>query len=271
MKISSAMDRVKQATKCVECLQTIESPVLLPCSDSICEKHVNLNCRNSIICGGCGVEHQIPKNVGFPKNKALEEIISAKISFLDFGETHAKAKEQCTKIEGLLKSMDLLEKGASSYAYEEIDKLRNRVHLKSENLKLSVDQKTEKLLEMLKEYQKNCEKSIESMSNNLTNRTYRRGLYKMEESKFDQLRNKAQEKLRCWRNELNEIKFNESRWSDIIFKSKEIIEDIESSIKDYKMGLMLGEVTFNKKSSEVKDFENINIDNTKNCVYCRRY
>ena len=154
MKISSAMDRVKQATKCVDCLQTIESPVLLPCSDSICEKHVKHNVRNSIICRGCGVEHQIPKNVGFPKNKALEEIVSANIGFLDFGETHAKAKEQCGKIEGLLKSIELLESGASCHVHEEIEKLRYRVHIKCEKLKLNVDQKAEKLLNMLKSVRK---------------------------------------------------------------------------------------------------------------------
>ena len=55
------MDKVKKAIKCVNCLEVLKSPVLLPCSHSICDKHVTDSDKETIKCGLCKVDHLIPE------------------------------------------------------------------------------------------------------------------------------------------------------------------------------------------------------------------
>ena len=74
------MDKIQDALKCVLCHEIIESPVFLPCSCNICEKHVSNKTKNVIRCEKCGVEHRIPSN-GFHANKSLQVIIEAETRF----------------------------------------------------------------------------------------------------------------------------------------------------------------------------------------------
>ena len=78
------MDIILNAIKCAICHEILESPVFLPCSDSICKKHISNQTNDVIRCEKCGVEHQIPTN-GFPRNPSLEAIIKSDIGHIDFG------------------------------------------------------------------------------------------------------------------------------------------------------------------------------------------
>ena len=237
------MEKLKKAIKCAECNEILESPVLLPCSHSMCNKHIK-DCNSvSIKCGICGVDHKIPPKVGFPKNQALEEIIGAKIGSLDFGKNYSHAKEQCDQLESLLNSIDRLESDPTSYAREEIHNLRNRVNLKSEELKLAIEKKTQELLDLLKEAEKNCTGIKKEKGKNNSN--------------IDSLRKKAQSDLETWRNELNEMKFDLSRWSEITTKCKKAMRELEAEIKCYKTDL-LGEDRVYR--SKIEDFEYINLN-----------
>jgi hypothetical protein len=81
------MDKVKKAIKCVNCLEVLKSPVLLPCSHSICDKHLTDGDKETIKCGLCKVDHLIPENeIGFPKNQALEDVIASNIDSFNFGK-----------------------------------------------------------------------------------------------------------------------------------------------------------------------------------------
>ena len=84
------MDRILNAMKCGFCHEMLESPVILPCSCNICNKHVSNQTNGVITCQKCGIEHQIPAN-GFQPNSALKVIIEAEIANLDFGSVHVIA------------------------------------------------------------------------------------------------------------------------------------------------------------------------------------
>lgn len=250
------MDLVKKAIKCVNCLEILDSPVILPCSHSICNKHVSDDSKESIKCRECGMEHEIPEKNGFLKNQALEEIINSKIGSLDLGKEHVNAKEHCDKLERLLKRVDLLESDPSSYVREEINELRNRVHLKSEQLKLTIEKKSEKILKLLKEYEDKSFNLLPSFTKIPSYNHFTLGKIHGIHN-FDELRERAQSDLESWRNVLNEMKIDENKWSNIVYKSNQIMDELTIAMKPYKTDLILKEEGFYK--AKVNNFENLKI------------
>ena len=258
------MERVIKALKCVECYEILESPVLLPCSHSICEKHVRADSKDSLKCGECGVDHQIPSKTGFPKNhaleeiisgcgtgcsnnQALEEIISSKLGSLDFGRAHIQIREHCDKLESLLVKIDCLKSDPMVYIYEEFDKLKNRVHIKTEELKLCVDQKAEQVLDMLKEYQAKCEGLL----------TDNKKLTEDRLINVDLFRNSVQSKLSLWQSLLNMVKINDNRWNTIQRENEKIIRNLEFSFNSLKKIILLNSDEYQYYDSKVNNFEMI--------------
>ena len=121
------MEKARKAISCVECLKRLESPVFLPCSHSICENHVKEVNKTSIKCGECGVEHKIPENAGFPRNHALEDIISTSP---DFDTSNISAAVMLCKvlsysIEDVKSSLDYIS-DPSTRIRQDITELRDR-------------------------------------------------------------------------------------------------------------------------------------------------
>ena len=184
------MDRILNTVKCMVCREILESPVILPCNDNICKKHVSNQTNDVIRCEKCGVEHQIPTN-GFQPNSALQAIIETDIANLDFGSVHKSAKKSCESFENALKEIEGLLKDPFFYTHEKINELKNIVQLKGEELKLIIDQEMKKIIDRLEEYEK---ESKEYLSSNE---------FKEESQKLDSEKKKAQLNLDSWIESLN--------------------------------------------------------------------
>ena len=184
------MDRIRNAIKCAICREILESPVILPCSDTICKKHVTNQTNNLIRCEKCGIEHSIPTN-GFPTLPFLEEIIKSEIGQLDFGSVHKEAKKSCESFEKALKEFEVLLKDPHFYTHERISELKNIVQLKGEELKLRIDEEMTKLIGKLGEYER---QSKEYLSSNE---------FKVESTKFHSELKRAQSNLDSWIESLN--------------------------------------------------------------------
>ena len=184
------MDRILKAIKCTICHEIIESPVILPCSCTICKKHVSNQTNDVIRCENCGVEHQIPTN-GFQPNNVLKNIIESGIANLDLGNVHKEAKKSCESFEDALKEFEVLLKDPYFYTHEKINELKNSVQLKGDELKLIIDQKMKKLLDRLEEYEK---QSKEYLSSNE---------FKVESQKLDNELKLSQSSLNSWIESLN--------------------------------------------------------------------
>ena len=155
------MESILNVIKCGICHEILESPVFLPCSCNICNKHVSAISMDLIRCEICGVEHQIPAN-GFHPNKALQVIIKTEIANLDFGNVHKEAKKSCECVENNLKQLDNLLKDPYFYTHERISDLKNSVQLKGEELKLIIDQEVTKLIDKLEEYERQSKEYLSS-------------------------------------------------------------------------------------------------------------
>ena len=157
------MDRIQNIIKCAICHEIFESPVILPCNDTVCKKHVTSQIKNDHFkCGKCGVEHRVPAN-GFQLLPFLEELIKIGIANFDYGTVHKEAKKSCESFEDLLKEIEVALKDPSFLAHERISELKNIVQLKVEELKLIIDHEMKKLIDRLEE----CERqSMEYLSSN---------------------------------------------------------------------------------------------------------
>jgi hypothetical protein len=184
------MDKILNAIKCAICHEILESPVILPCNDPICKKHVSNQVKDVIRCEKCGVENHIPTN-GFQPLPFLEEIIKSEIGYLDFGSVHKEAKKSCESFENTLKEFEILLKDPSVYNHEKISELKNSVQLKGEELKLIIDQEMKKLFDRIEDYQR---QSKEYLSSNE---------FKVESKKLDSEIKLAQSNLDSWLESLN--------------------------------------------------------------------
>jgi hypothetical protein len=184
------MNKILNAIKCAICREILETPVILPCYDTICKKHVLNNINDVIRCEQCGVEHQIPTN-GFHPNNALQEIIDAEIANLELGSVHKEAKKSCESVEETLKELEMILKDPHFYTHEKISELKNGVELKGEELKLIIDKVMMKLIDRLEEYERESKEYISSNE------------FKVESQKFEKELKISQSNLNLWRESLN--------------------------------------------------------------------
>lgn len=248
------MDKVIKAIKCSKCQKTLESPVLLPCNHSICKKHVTeKNIKDTLKCPKCGVNHKVPSS-GFLLNEALSELISAKIDSIDLGRVHKEATDSCNELNRFINIIDRLLTDPSRFTYDEINRLRNKVHIRSEEMKLKIDEEAQKLLLKLDAYENRCRVSVTTDA------------YFNERSKFELCKDKGLTDLAWFKKELDEIKFDEVKWNVIKRMSSEKVRELEATVKSLKEELLLKE--FNRYSSEVDRFERVDIDSLFNRDIC---
>ena len=94
-------DLEKIAT-CNLCNSIFECPVILPCSEIICQKHIEQVKKSSenfenISCHFCNEEHTIPRN-GFPKDIRIAKLIEHNFHEMDFGNVHKKSLDSCKEL-----------------------------------------------------------------------------------------------------------------------------------------------------------------------------
>ena len=155
------MDRILKLIKCSICYEILESPVILPCNHTICEKHASNQTKDVIKCEKCGDEHRIPAN-GFQPNLILRELIEIGITDLDFGSVHNKAKKSCESFEELLDEIEAILKDPFFYSHQKISELKNSVQLKGEELKQTIDQEMKTLIDRLDEYERQSKEYLSS-------------------------------------------------------------------------------------------------------------
>ena len=184
------MDKIRSAIKCAICREILKSPVILPCTDIVCKKHVSIQTKDVIRCEKCGVEHVIPAN-GFLSVPSIEEIIKSNIVQLDFGSLHKGASKSCESFEDALKEFRLLLNDPCFYTSGKIDPLKNTVQLKGEELKLRIDEEMKKLIGRLEEYENRLKEYLSSNE------------FKEESDKLESEMKNAQSNLDSWIESLN--------------------------------------------------------------------
>ena len=238
------MDKVLDSLRCANCRQVLSAPVALPCGHTICKVHTQ-EADEQIACLKCGASHA---NKGFIVNEALANMIEAQLDSLDFGQRHKESFESFEKLKNQLHDNQLIVDDPDYFIHETISEMKNRVLLKSERLKLRIDEITQELLDDLDGYEKRCKENEEK----------RKKAFSCALNEFKKQNEQVKSRLQEWSRGLNNLKVNISKWKEIKEECEEALEDLSNKQKHFEKEFFNGELNMYKSS--VSFFEKTSID-----------
>lgn len=241
------MDKVLNALKCSNCRNILEAPVVLSCGHTICLKHTQVTDKY-IICSECGSSHE--NNGEFVVSKALADMIEAKLSSLYFGPQYKESVKSVKYVREQLKKNGRILDDSNYFIHESIGELRNKVLLKSEQLKVRIEEITRELLDDLDKYESECKEN-------------RNGFVSFVD-KFKRQNKKAEKSCEKWTIELNELKVDDHKWKRIKEESEKELIVLCQNLKEFEQELLINE--FDNKKYLIESFENANIDAAFNLV-----
>lgn len=218
------MEIIQNSIKCFECKQTLTGPVLLPCGESICERHVREAKDGEMLCGGCGEKHTVPAS-GFPRNKGLENIIKTQIDRLNLGAEHDQALKSCHRLNSILSEISLLRTDPNYFIDESIGDIRRHVESIRIELKMKIDAEADRLIGELNAYEASCRQSTSGFSERL--------------DELEEAVREPREKLAEWFEQFKTIDLNETKWRAIKLETEKINDELEKRVSALKQTLLL--------------------------------
>ena len=165
---------------CPLCNSTYESPVVLPCYETICKRHLselyhttiddpnvittNLTDEerksNEIVkCPFCTEMHQIPVG-GFQEDKRVKRLLQLNLDKLDLGEKHHNVKALCESFERELITLNNLNQNPLLFLREYFAKSQKEIREKREELLDYISKYYDGMLESLKHFETECSSVI---------------------------------------------------------------------------------------------------------------
>ena len=209
------MDLTAFVCKHEGCNLIYENPVTLPCGNSICEQHLK-RYNEKFKCSFCFEEHQIP-NTGFTKSKAMIKMI----------DSHFKLDRLRKKI---IESFEILNESikqcedinSENYIYSYFFEIRNQVYLYREELKKEIDDKSNEIIEILKEKENKCKSNSQ----------------KLQKMNLDELKNNN---LPSWKKKIRNPEIRDYELDNLLSKMNQNIQDIEYFIRKFELNSLLNE------------------------------
>lgn len=146
---------------CACCGQLLDSPIILPCSHTVCRIHETKAIESEsmqVKCRECKTFHQIlNRESRFPSNLIVDKLILREFHLFNFGSKHSEAKQSCNEFESLINEFQRFKNDSSFEINRVISDLKNKIDLKREELKSEIDQKALDLLKQLDEFERECQ------------------------------------------------------------------------------------------------------------------
>lgn len=207
---------------CTYCKNKYDTPIILPCFETICRKDLKILCTKSLdrfYCIFCNDLHQMPDN-GFKEDKKMLKLLKLNLEELDLSqlEKHKRAKETCKQLEKDLEEMSLMIAKPVDYLHDYFSSLKNKIDLKREELKQEIDKKYESMIKELNLFQLSCLEGLRSSSSLGLN----------DESII------LRQKLDKWNTLLDKISLDEKNWESIESQAKESNDQVKKKIDFYR-------------------------------------
>lgn len=205
---------IKELVFCEFCKNLFDEPVVLPCSNSICKKHLSdlLNAdKKTIHCYFCENEHELSSD-GFPLNKTIILLIERNFEKLNFGEKYKEAWESCNTVEKALNELVLVESDPKNFIKEYFQRLKTKVDLRREEVKSYVDKVSHRVINQIMGHEYDC------MANLNSNSTV------CKDSKIYSFK----KELDNWKSELKKFVYEEQKWKEISDSALKVKKEIDS-------------------------------------------
>jgi hypothetical protein len=233
------MERFQKSIRCRECQHVFDSPVILPCGESICEKHVQAEtCEYT--CVACKQVHLIPPS-GFTNNKALTNILNSNIEKIHFSPDYDEAVESCRKLAKCLGDLAYIDSNLSNVLDKTINEFKREVSRLTEEHKLKLDKHASELLLELNKYDSECKTNLTS-----SEFTARWQMFQAEMKKIELELNSSEQ---C----LDSLDTNVNEWGLIREKSATDITNLEVKLNRFLSELFMRKFSFFK--NRLKDYQ----------------
>lgn len=236
------MNKIKSIIKCPNCFNIFTDPVVLPCGHSLCQDHINTE-DEQVVCLMCKRSH---RNTSFAVNQALIDLIAAQVDSINFGFVHNDAKKACIQLEDGLAEVDQVLNDSSMLIHQFIAELKNKVELKSEQLKLFIDEETQKLVDDLDGYENECKENLNTNS------------FLSSLNEFKESRDTTQEALTKWLCCLDQLNYDEAQCKVIKSNCEKMHNELKQKLDAFKQ-TVLNNHELSKRTS-VQSFVKIDIE-----------
>ena len=106
---------------CSCCGQLLDSPIILPCSHTVCRIHETKAIETEsmqVECRECLTFHQIlNRESRFPSNLIADKLLLREFHLFDFGSKHSETKQSCNEFENLINEFQRFKNDASFEIY----------------------------------------------------------------------------------------------------------------------------------------------------------
>ena len=142
---------------CNMCKRQLESPVLLPCGESLCKKDVRelLVEQDRIRCPFCKREH-VQTHEGFPADKRIQRMIELQVNQLDFGPVYNSCKRVLKSLTEHFNEFDTLKENLDEFVLNYYVDLKKAVETRRVDLKSQIDNLADQIIQNILDTEKEC-------------------------------------------------------------------------------------------------------------------
>lgn len=121
-------DDIKSLTICEYCKHKYHDPVILPCGESLCKKHLTEliqateESHSHIFCYFCGNEHFYDPESSYPRNKVLQKLIELETAKSEI--RYDEARKLCDDLRGKLLEVEEIKRSPSEYLTSYFEKVQ---------------------------------------------------------------------------------------------------------------------------------------------------
>ena len=228
---------------CKFCLDIYEKPVILPCGNLLCSKHIDKFLKSktsqSILCYHCDRKHDINKQ-GLLVDERITQLIELKIHELNLGTSHREAIISCKNVESLISEHKLLNQNPNNFIDTFFNKLKKEINIKRIEMIAMVDDSYRKSLKEIECFENECKNNPDKDKNILGSNS---------------LVVICEAKLKEWYQVLRVPNLDlESNWKELKFEADREIQKLDTKLRVVKNELLLN------RDFTIKPINSINLD-----------
>ena len=152
------METIDSLIHCSNCKCLLEDPIMLPCGNTICAKHIRVafQKKEPFNCDHCKQSHPT-LNCTYPPCALAKRIIQSKLRQLDLCENYQVTNKAYTDLKEIVEEYEVNKTNPTKFFSSYFGNVRTEIETLRDNLKVQIDKLCIKLLNEINGYQKECE------------------------------------------------------------------------------------------------------------------